>query len=101
MACTVQKDITTITEDTEIVRVQDLDTPYTIRLKTDTKGQFIPVSIYFTKDNNEIHIADSTTDIRGMVSCTILLDDYGERQIRIVDANHTVLYDKTVRFEHK
>ena len=93
--------VKTITSSTELVHVQDLDTPYTIKLKTDVKGEFIPVSIYFTEGNTEIHIADSTTDRHGTVSCTVLLDDYGEKQVRVVSSKGAILYDKTVRFERR
>ncbi len=112
----IQKDKqTTVTRKTadgvETVLVEDLDMPYTLKLKTSAKKQFIPVLIFFSEpsssqQHDEIHVASTTTGRNGKVFCTILLEGYGKRRVRVIsddddDDERKIFYDKTVVFQRK
>lgn len=90
------------TEAVEIAFVEDLDVPYTLKLKTAAEKQFIPVSIFFSEHSEEIHVASTVTDRHGNVTCTILLENYGQKRIRVIgDEDSAVFYDKMVEFQRK
>lgn len=112
------------TDDIETVLVENLDVPYTLNLKTSAKMQFIPVSIFFSdpssslqqQQRNEIHVASTTTSRNGKIFCTIMLEEYGKKRVRVVSDDNgsdqdgdngnssrkvVVFYDKTVVFQRK
>lgn len=86
----------------EKLHIDDLERPYTLSLKTSEKRQFIPVTVLI--DGRKI--ANTVTDRRGNVSCTIMIDDYSTKRIRVVRSDlrnsdsggDNVLYDRSVVF---
>ncbi len=85
----------------ETVLIEDLDIPYTLKLKTSAKKQFIPVSVLFSEPNSdEIPVATTVTGRNGKVSCTVLLENYGQRRVRVL-GDDAVYYDRTVAFQRK
>ena len=90
------------TKKIQTVYVDDLDVPYVLNLSTTAKSQFIPVTIFFSEGVDEIPIASTTTGRHGKVSCTVLLEQYGQRRVRVTgDDDGTTYYDDTVVFERR
>lgn len=78
----------------EVVTIQNLDEPYTITLKTNTKKRFLPVSIHV----DDILVSNCTTDRKGDISCTILIYTYGVKRFLAKDESENILYDNVVEF---
>jgi len=78
----------------EIITIPNLDEPYTVTLKTSVKERFIPVSVYV----DDIQIANTSTDRKGRVSCTILIDAYCTKRFCAKDDSDNVLYDQEIKF---
>lgn len=86
----------------ETVHIEDLDIPYTLTLKTSAKKQFVPVSVLFSDGaSKEIPVANTVTGRKGKVFCTILLESYGQRRIRVTGDDGVIFYDKVVVFKRK
>lgn len=78
----------------ETITIANLEEPYTITLKTNTTKRFLPVSVYV----DDIPVADTSTNRKGNVSCTILIDAYGIKQFCAKDDSDNILYDQEVKF---
>lgn len=78
----------------EIITIVNLEEPYTITLKTNTTERFLPVSIFV----DDILVADTSTNRKGNVSCTILIDTHGTKQFCVKDDSENILYDQEVKF---
>lgn len=93
----------TIDDSPQIVKIDNLDSPYTLTLHTKIKKQFIPVTITI---NGRI-IANTVTNRHGDVSCTILIDEYGPKDVQVIANtndddgvdNNSILYDRRIIFE--
>ena len=82
--------------DTEKIIVDDLDTPYTLSLHTNEKKQFVPVQVEI---DGKI-IVNTSTARHGKVSCTIMIESLGTKEIRVLKTDDgTVLYGRSVIFE--
>jgi len=92
----------TIDDSPQIVHIDNLDSPYTLTLHTKIKKQFIPVTIKI----NERIIANTVTNRHGDVSCTILIDEYGPKDVQVIananddGMNNSILYDRRIIFEN-
>ena len=85
----------------ETILIDDLDIPYTLKLTTSAKKQFIPVSVSFSESgSDEIPVATTVTRRNGKVSCTVLLENYGQRRVRVL-GDGTVYYDRIVMFQKR
>ena len=87
-------DVTAKTSGPECIAIKNLEEPYTITLKTNTNERFLPVSIYV----DDTLVAVTSTNRRGDVSCTILIESYGTKQFLAKDEAGNVLYEKEVKF---
>jgi len=87
----------------QTIQIENLEIPYTLKIKTLSESQFVPVSIFFAEESgeNQIHVSNTVTDRHGNVSCTILLESYGHKRVRVIDEASHVLYDKMILFERK
>lgn len=85
--------ITTVTGP-EVITIANLDEPYTITLKTNNTERFLPVSIHV----DDILVSNGTTDRKGNISCTILIDTYGVKRFLAKDESENILYDQEVEF---
>jgi len=81
----------------QTVKIDNLDSPYTLTLHTKIKKQFIPVTITI---NGRI-ISNTVTNRHGDVSCTILIDEYGPKDVQVIanDGASSILYDRRIIFE--
>lgn len=78
----------------EEITISNIEEPYTITLKTNTTERFLPVSVFV----DDILVADTSTDRKGNVSCTILIEAYGTKQFCVKDDSDNILYDQEVKF---
>ncbi len=78
----------------EVVTISNLEEPYTITLKTNTRERFLPVSIHV----DDILVSNGITDRKGDISCTILIDTYGVKRFLAKDEGENILYDNVVEF---
>ena len=78
----------------EVITIQNLDEPYTITLKTNIKKRFLPVSIHV----DDMLVSHCTTNRKGDISCTILIDTYGVKRFLAKDESENILYDQKVEF---
>ena len=92
-------------KEDETVYIEDLDVPYTLKLKTSATKQFIPVTVYVSDEKvKEIPLASTITRRKGNVFCTVLLESYGRKRVRVVSEEKDspdVFYDKSVVFARK
>jgi len=88
-----------IDDTPQTVHIDNLDSPYTLTLHTKIEKQFIPVTITI---NGRI-IANTVTNRHGNVSCTILIDEYGPKDVQVIanddGMNNSILYDRRIIFE--
>ncbi len=93
----------------ERIRIANLKQPYTITIKTRIRERFIPVTIHVTgmrqdgnddddDSNGEILLASTSTDRHGKVSCTVLVDSYGERLFCVKGESGDTLHEQLVEF---
>ena len=82
------------TDGPETIKIASLDEPYTITLKTSTTERFVPVLISV----DGMPLANTSTDRKGNVSCTMLIDTYGTKRFCATDESGAVVYDRDVRF---
>lgn len=80
----------------EIIHIPNIEKPYTIKLKTNTKEQFLPVSVFV--NNMDVPVANTSTDRRGNVSCTVLIEAYDTYRYCAKDESGNILYDQMVTF---
>lgn len=78
----------------EIISIPNLDSAYTITLKTKARERFLPVSIYV----DDIFLANTSTDRKGRASCSVLIDAYGIKRFQVKDDSGNVLYEREVKF---
>ena len=79
----------------EVITISNLEEPYTITLKTNTRKQFLPVSVS-VDDIPDVVVA--STDRHGNISFTMLIDTYGVKRFLAKDENDNILYDNMVEF---
>ena len=80
----------------EIIKITNLEEPYTIKLKTNTKEQFLPVSVFV--NDMKTPVANTSTDRRGNISCTVLIISYDTYRFCAKDDSGNILYDQKVTF---
>ena len=78
----------------EIISIPNLDSAYTITLKTKARERFLPVSIYV----DDIFLANTSTDRKGRASCSVLIDAYGIKRFQVKDDSGNILYEREVKF---
>ena len=80
----------------EIIKIANLEEPYTIKLKTNAQEQFLPVSVFV--NNMDVPVANTSTDRGGNISCTVLIISYDTYRFCAKDDSGNVLYDQKVTF---
>lgn len=89
-----EEDELVVNHGPEIIKITNLEEPYTIKLKTNTTEQFLPVSVFV--NDLDVPVANTSTDRRGNVSCTILIEAYGVHRFCAKDESGNILYDQEV-----